>query len=126
MPLSPICWPPGRQRRYWVTIVCASVVFAQTYATLMCSLGGKVGFGFRECARGSWHRRGWLSRGSTQRWRVFVGFGMRFGEMERGSTGSMLGLGSNIKKNSVGSGGLALETAAPLRQCGVKTSSELF
>lgn len=25
---------------------------------------------------------GGLSRGSTQRWRVFVGFGMRFGEME--------------------------------------------
>lgn len=58
MPLSPICWPPGRQRRYWETMVCASVVFAQTYAILMCSLGGKVGFGFRECARGSWHRRG--------------------------------------------------------------------
>lgn len=41
----------------------------------------------------------------------------------------MLGLGSNIKKDTVarsGSGGLALETAAPWRQCGVKTSSELF
>lgn len=27
---------------------------------------------------------GVVVEGSTQRWRVFVGFGMRFGEMERG------------------------------------------
>lgn len=41
----------------------------------------------------------------------------------------MLGLVSNIKKNTVarsGSGGLALETAAPWRQCGVKDVERTF